>query len=793
MKQVTNKVHPVKAYFDAFRHSRPVQSFLYWVRKPKTVVEKLWMGYGIVILVIWLYFQSVEHNFFNLFGDMPTIEKIQNPKIDRPSELYTADGVLIGNYYKENRTPVQFEEISPVLINALIATEDARFYDHSGVDIKALLAAFWETVRGDGRGASTLSQQLAKNLHKTRHKGSAGLLYKVPVLRTLVIKTKEWITAVQIERYYSKEDILVSYLNTVDFGSNAYGINTAAKTFFATSPDSLTIPQAALLVGILKAPTYYSPVLRPENALRRRNTVIGQMAKYGYITNAQRDEMVKTSLALKFKADDHFDGANNYFRGAMNSFLEKWCEQNSVDLYADGLKIFTTIDSRFQKHGEEALAEQMQEMQRRFNQHWQGQNPWVDDKDKEIPGFIEMVAKRTPYYKYLQQRYKNHPDSVDIVMNTPRQMTVFSYDGDKEMTMSPMDSLRYYKRFLHAGMMTLDPFTGHIKAWVGGIDYKHFKYDHVKQGKRQPGSTFKPFVYLSAIDKGWAPCDKIRDYRVTIDYVENGEAKSWTPRNADWQYSGREMTLRHALGRSINTVTAQLTEKVGPQTVVDYAHKLGINSPLKPVPSVGLGSNDVSIYEMVGAYGTFINDGVWTEPIFINRIEDSKGKIIHQFTPKHKRVISQETAWLMIYMLKGGIEEPGGTSQNLWSFDIFKGNEFAGKTGTSSNHSDGWFMGLTKDYITGVWVGGDDRSIHFRTSALGEGSKTALPIYGRFMEKVFADQSLGVKPGYFPKAPVKITKDYYCPTAWRPARDSIVEVDQINTDQIFEILDSTLH
>jgi len=766
------------------------------LRKRRTKVQKLWIAYAVLLGLVWFYFSSVQHNAFNLYGAMPTIDKIQNPKIDRASDLYTADGKLIGRYYKENRNPVGFNEISPNVINALIATEDVRFYQHSGIDFKGLLSAAWDALRGDARGASTISQQLAKNLHKTRQKGSGGALAAVPGLSTLVIKTKEWLAAIDIEQVYTKEEILTSYLNTVEFGSNAFGINTAAKTFFNTAPDSLSVQQAALLVGVLKAPTYYSPVLNPDNALRRRNVVLSLLAGQGYLTAAEKDSLSKLPLGLNYHPEANQDGPDDYYRTAMNSFLNKWCEENGYDLYADGLKIYTTIDSRFQEKAETAVQEQMRDMQRRFDQHWKGRNPWVDENDKEIPGFIEMVAKRTSLYKRLQQRFKQHPDSINIVLNTPRKMQIFTYDGVKEVEMSPLDSIRHHKRFLHTGLLSMDPYTGYIKAWVGGVDYKSFKYDHVKQGKRQAGSAFKPFVYLTALERGYAPCDQIRDYRVTINYVENGEAKSWTPRNADYVYSGRDMTLRHALGRSINTVTAQLTEKVGPSNVVKYAKRLGITSPLKPVPSVGLGSNDVSIYEMVGAFGTFVNEGVWTEPIFVLRIEDSKGNIVHQFTPRHKRVLNPETAWLMLYMMRGPIEEPGGTAQNLWSFDVFKnGNEFAAKTGTTSNHSDGWFMAINKDLVTGVWVGGDDRSIHFRTSALGEGSKTALPIFGRYMEKVLADPSLGIKPGPFPKPSVKIKRKYYCPTNWRPVRDNVPTVNdlQLNTEELYETLDDVLN
>jgi penicillin-binding protein 1A len=362
-------------------------------------------------------------------------------------------------------------------------------------------------------------------------------------------------------------------------------------------------------------------------------------------------------------------------------------------------------------------------------------------------------------------------------MNTPVSMRVFTWEGDKDTTLSPLDSIRYYKKFLHAGMVTLDPFNGHIKAWVGGINFKYFQYDHVMQGRRQPGSTFKPFVYVAAIDgAGFTPCDEMIDQRQTIRYEEDGEQKAWTPRNADWVHSGDYMTLRRALGKSVNTITAQLTQKVGEEKVVEYAQKMGIKSPIKPVPSVGFGSSDVSLLELVGAYGTFLNQGTWTEPIFITKIEDSYGNLIHEFEPEKKQVISEESAFLMMHMLKGSIEEPGGTSQNLWSYKIFGNNDIAGKTGTTSNNSDGWFIGLTKDYISGVWVGGDDRSIHFRTSSLGEGSKTALPVFGKYMEKLYSDNSLGVEKGRFPKPDIKISKRYYCPTIIEEAPADTTEV-----------------
>lgn len=739
----------------------------------------------IAVLLLMVFIASVEQNLFGLFGSMPGVDKLKNPPMKLSSELYTADGVLIGKYFNENRIPVKYHQISPVLIEALVATEDIRFYEHGGIDFYAIGSVIWSNLKGRNRGGSTITQQLAKNLFHTRTKESEGFFYKVPGLRTFIIKTKEWLTAIKLEQNFSKQDILTLYLNTVDFGSNAYGVNTATKTYFNIPPDSVNVQQAAVLVGILKATTLYSPVLNPINSHNRKNVVLSQMAKYGYLDHSNLDSLQKQPVPLKFTNHDKVEESATYFKGAMNSFLENWCAENGYNLYNDGLRIHTTIDSRFQKHAEEAVKTNLKTLQKKFDNHWKGKNPWVDDKDREISGYIEAVAKRTKRFKKLREQFPEDPDTVQALMNTPVKMRVFTWEGEKDTTFSPYDSIRYYKRFLHAGMVTMDPFSGHIKAWVGGIDFKYFQYDHVKQGKRQPGSTFKPFVYVAAIDKaGYTPCDEMIDQRVTIRYEEDGEQKAWSPRNADWVHSGSSMTLRRALGKSVNTITAQLTQKVGPETVVEYAHKLGIQSEIKPVPSVGFGSSDVSLYEMVGAYGTFVNDGIWTEPIFITRIEDVYGNLIHEFEPERKQVISEESAFLMRHMLKGSIEEPGGTSQNLWSYNIFGNNDIAGKTGTTSNHSDGWFIGLTKDLVSGVWVGGDDRSIHFRTSALGEGSKTALPVYGSFMENLYKDKELGVEKGRFPKPDFKLTKKYYCPTVLAPPDTSDVREERYKIEKV---------
>jgi penicillin-binding protein 1A len=727
--------------------------------------RKLLYFFGTLIFL----FLCIEYNFLWLFGKIPSFDRLEKPEVDVTSEVYTADGKLLGRYYHENRTPVEFKKISPLLVKTLIATEDARFYNHSGIDWSATVSIFYYMFKGDKRGGSTITQQLAKNLFKTRGSTSRGLLGYIPGVKTFIAKLKEWITAVKLEKVYKKDQIITMYLNTVDFGYGAFGINTATHTFFNTSPDSLMPEQIAVLVGVLKATTSYSPVLHPESCVKRRNVVIGIMSRDKIITTAQAIDLKNKPLVLDLNFQTHYEGQGTYFRTMVENFLNKWCSENGYDLYSDGLRIYTTLDSRLQKYAEEAVAEQMKELQKRFFRHWEGENPWRDEHKKEIPNFLEDAMEKTTFYKNLVARFGEKHDSIKLILNTPRRMRVFTYNGEKDTTFTPMDSLRYYKHFLFSGFMTYDPFKGHIKTWVGGVNYKYFQFDHVVQSKRQPGSTFKPFVYLAAIDSfGFSPCDKIIDKPVEIAYEEDSAGimldKVWRPRNSDWKITYQEMTLRWAMGKSVNTVTAQLIDSVGYQAVIDYAHKCGIKSTLRPVPSVGLGSSDVSLYELVAAYGTFLNEGTYTEPIFVTKIEDNSGRLIAEFKPERKKAISEESAWLMLYMLRGGLEEPGGTSQALFGYDLFRGNEFGGKTGTSSNHSDGWFIGLTKDLISGAWVGAADRSVHFRISAYGEGSKTALPIYGKFMEKVYRDKSTGIKMGYFPKSKVPISKPHNCRT-----------------------------
>jgi penicillin-binding protein 1A len=701
------------------------------------------------------------------------------------SELYTADGKLIGRYYKENRTPIEFNQITQGTINALIATEDVRFFKHNGIDIFSVFSSAASTVSGDKRGASTITQQLAKNLYRTRNNKQQGYIKRIPVVRTIVYKLKEWTTALKIEHQYSKNEILTMYFNTVTFGSNTYGLKTAAKKYFNKEPEKLDIHHAAMLVGMLKATTTYNPENNPDKTLERRNVVLSQMEKYNYIPKQDFERYSKKSLDI-VKVDLVEDNrGDSYLRSAVSRYLENWCEDNGYDLYESGLKIYTTIDSKLQQYAEEAMKEQMKVLQQRLNNAWGNQNPWRDSNGDEIKDFPEKAAQRLPVYNYLKKRYGNNQDSIDYYLNKPKKMKVFSWAGDKEVEYSTIDSIKYYAKILNTGMMTMDPFNGHIKVWVGGVDFNHFNFDHVNQAKRQAGSTFKPFAYLAALESGLSPCDKFVDKPVKIPYDEANQTKYWEPKNADYSFSGREMTLRHAMGRSVNSVTAQITEQVGWGNVVKYAQECGIESDLKSVPSVSLGSNDVSVYEMVKAYSTFLNNGKRSEPVLVYKITDNEGNLIEEFKSKQKKVLSEEIAWLMLYMFRGGMDEPGGTSQALWEWDLWKkGNQIGGKTGTSSDYVDGWYMGITKDLVTGVWVGCDERSVHFRTSGTGEGSHTALPIFGRFMEKVYRDPSTGYTYGPFPKATVEITRQYNCPTAEIP-RDTF-SVDTTIIDSLFE-------
>lgn len=737
------------------------------------------LAYSFFLTIILLVI-AIEINFLWLFGTMPGINMVSNPDLNIASEVYSADGVLLGKFFQENRDPVEYNELGENIKNALIVTEDIRFYDHWGIDPKGVLAAVYSTATGQKRGGSTITQQLAKNLFKTRRRKSTGLLGYIPGVRTFISKSKEWITSVKLEIWYTKDEILTMYLNTVDFGHNTFGIKVAAESYFGVKPADLSVSQAAMLVGMLKGPTLYSPLKHPDNCLKRRNEVIGKLLKYGKISKIEHDKYVKQPLGVTYKVYKYSEGMAPYFRTAVAKSLEEWQRESGYNIYTDGLIIHTTLDSRMQKHAEEAVKIQMKQLQKRFNDHWAGMKPWKMNATASKPdGFLMDVVKQTEVYKKLSIQFKNDEEKIMAEMNKLKKMKVFSWDGELEKEWSSMDSIKYYLSLLHCGMMTIDPYTGEIKAYIGGINYDHFQYDHVSVAKNQPGSTFKPFVYTTAIEQGWGPCDKLPDAPITIKYKENGEEKKWTPHNADWVTTGQKITLRHAMGKSVNTVTARLTEKVGWEAVAVTAKKMGIKSKLDAVPSIGLGSNEVTLYELLSAYGTFMNRGVWQEPIFVTKITDREGNIIAEFSPAKRRALTEETAWLMTYMLRGGMEEPGGTSQALWEYKFVYNNEVGGKTGTSSNYSDGWYIGITKDYITGVWVGADDNRVRFRSSQTGEGARTALPIYGKYMDRMYEDKSLKLTKGKFPKAPLFVKKPHNCRTTADPAPANVTDTSAI--------------
>ncbi len=733
---------------------------LVWYRKVGNLILT-----SVVLFFIFLF--VVDINLFWLFGKSPGLSSISDPNQSVASEIISVDGKVMGKYFHENRTPVKYEEISPMLIKALICTEDERFYQHLGIDFKGIFAAAKDMTHGRRRGASTISQQLVKNMFKTRKQYSTGLFGYIPGVKLLIMKTKEWTTAVKIEMFYSKKEILTMYLNTVDFGSNAYGIKTAAKTFFKTTPDSLSIEQSATLVGLLKATTSYSPISHPDRSLKRRNIVLDNMQRHKLITKAQCDSLKEIPIRLNFKVEQAFDGDALHFRAYLADYLKDWCKDNGYDIYSDGLKIYVTIDSRLQKYAEEASQTQMKRVQRRFFDHWRGQNPWQDENHVEVENFIEDIAKRTSHYKYLKQKYSNQTDSITKYLNMPRRMKVFDYKViEQDTTFSTMDSIRYMNHYMHNSFVAMEPENGCVRAWVGDINFKFWQYDNVAQSRRQPGSTFKLFVYTAAMMHGMSPCDMRTDQPVTWNYVEKGAQKSWTPKNSDGHFSGSSVTLKHAFARSINSVAVQVAQEVGIPEIVKYAHLLGIQTPLEEKPSLCLGSSDVSLLELVNSFSTVVNEGMYHDPVIVTRIEDRDGNVVFENKPEQKRVIPYETAWLMTEMLKGGMTEPGGTTQALWEWDLFKyDTDFGGKTGTSSNHSDAWFVGVTPKLVGGSWVGGEHRCVHFRTGQLGEGSRTALPVFAMFMERVLKDPALKQYRGKFPTKPKeKITRNYMCHT-----------------------------
>jgi penicillin-binding protein 1A len=778
-------------------------------------------------LALWLF---VLTPFFVIAGmlwwasnsDLPGFKELENPKSNLATEIYSADHKLLGKYFRENRSNVKFDELSPYLPQALVATEDERYYSHSGVDVYALGRVAKGVLTGSTSkgGGSTVSQQLAKMLFSERSKSKWERVQQ---------KFQEWIIASRIEKQYTKDEIVAMYFNKLDFVNNAVGIKSAAQVYFDSTPDSLKIEQAAMLVGMAKNPSLFNPIRRPDTVLHRRMVVLAQMKKQEMITQQEYDSLKVLPLGLNYKRVDHAEGKAPYFREILRAEVTKLLESkdpktgqylytdpsgNPYNLYSDGLKIYTTIDSRMQSYAEWAVQEHMnKELQDAFFKNlkrWRSP-PFSNDLTKEqIDKILDAGVKRSQRYRRLagqecadcerpayyintieedgveyfycnperggcgHKQRKVPADSIPIIFDTPVPMNLFSYKGNFDTIMSPLDSIRYYKSFLQVGMMSMDPKTGFVKAWVGGVNYKYFQYDHVKQAKRQVGSTFKPLVYATAIREGLSPCHEVPNVPVTFKKGEYGLLKDWTPLNSDGDY-GDLVNLRFGLANSMNTVTAWVMKQYGPESVIQLARDMGIKSKLEPVPSLCLGVADLSVYEMVGANATLANKGVFIEPIIITRIEDNNGNSIYDVIPNTNEAMDEVTAYVMLDLMKSvtvGAVHPETKKKTATGVRIrFSQRPYggipwdvpiAGKTGTTQNNSDGWFMGITPDLVTGVWVGAEDRSVRFATTALGQGANTALPIWGYYMNKVYADPKLDISKEDFEKPKTKIPVKLNC-------------------------------
>lgn len=734
------------------------------------------------IIAFFVYLFMVDINFLWLFGKSPGFSQIMHPSTNEASEIYSADGVLIGKYFSENRTPVKYEEVNPLFWKALVDTEDERFYKHFGIDFTGIFAVAKDIiVHHEARGASTITQQLAKNMFRVRTQYSTGLLGYIPGVRMLIMKSKEWIIATKLEMIYDKKEILTMYANTVDFGSNAYGIKTACKTYFNTTPAKMTTEQAAVLVGMLKATTYYNPITNPDNSLHRRNTVLHNMMTHNDISRNEYDSISAIPIKVSYSVESNYDGQAKYFREAIADYLKDWCKENGYDLYSSGLKIYTTIDTRMQKYAEEAAIKQMKQVQRNFNNHWGNQDPWRDENNQVIPNFIENIAQRQPVYKMLLQKFPNNPDSIQYYLNKPHKVKLFDYEkGTIEKEMSTMDSIRYMVKFMHCSFVAMEPQTGAVKAWVGDIDFNSWKYDKVT-AMRQPGSTFKLFVYTEAMNQGLTPCDKRRDEYIRMEVYDKQkhEMTTWTPTNANGRFSGDSIPLKSAFAKSINSIAVRLGQEMGIKNIAKTAHDMGIKSPLDEQPSLALGASDVNLLEMVNAYCTIANDGKHVEPVLVTRIVDKDGKEVYVSSTEEKQVIPYKSAFFMQQLLMGGMREPGGTSQSLWGYtDTARDTDFGGKTGTSNNHSDAWFMCVSPNLVAGAWVGGEYRSIHFRTGALGQGSRTALPICGYFIQALMKDPEFKKYHGRFHKPNDEdITSDMYTCSSYVPVKKDTTKVD----------------
>ncbi|WP_273568749.1 penicillin-binding protein 1A [Maribacter halichondriae] len=732
-------------------------------------IKWFWILFATGILSVALLFLMASWGFL---GPLPTYESLENPQTNLASQIISSDGSLLGKFYlDDNRTDVTYDDLPENLVNALIASEDVRFYDHSGIDWYGTLRAV--AFLGKRGGASTITQQLARQIYVGPRSRS--------VFETIKQKAKEWVIATQLERRYTKEEILKMYLNIYDFGNNADGIRSASRIYFGKEPKNLKIEESAMLVGMLQNSSLYNPLRREELTLKKRNIVLGQLEKYEYISEAERDSLRALEMNLNYNPESHRDGIATYFRMYLQGFMNDWIKKNPKpalegerdkwNLYLDGLRIYTTIDSRMQQNAEEAVSEHMERLQAEFSaQNTPEKNktaPFLDLSNSDIDKIMETAMKRSERWRVMKQANRSEKD-IRESFTKKIEMTVFDWKSDtreKDTIMTPMDSIRYYKSFLKTAMMSMEPQTGHVKAWVGGVDYKHFQYDNVFQGAIQAGSTFKPFVYAAAIDQlRMSPCDTLPDTQYCIEAGKHGNAERWCPKNSDGKYTGRSYTLKNALANSVNTVTAQLIDKVGPKAVVNITNNLGFSREVLPVPSIALGTADVNVYEMVGAYGMFANEGVYVKPVMVTRIEDKNGTVLFEYVPETKDVLSKEVAYAMVNLMEGVTESGSGArlrhsfAKNQTAYKkIITGypyeleNPIAGKTGTTQNQSDGWFMGMVPNLVTGVWVGGEDKPIHFASITYGQGASMALPIWGLYMKKNYENEELGISDGAFPK------------------------------------------
>jgi len=709
----------------------------------------LWLWICLLCPVV-IFFLLVFLVASDVFGPLPKVDELLNPRNNLATIVYSGDMKILGKYYSENRVNVNYSALDKDLVNALIATEDARFFEHSGVDAKAIMRSISGIFTGGSKGGgSTITQQLAKMMFPRERLSKPELLIR---------KVKEWIIAARLEKLYTKEEILALYLNKFDFLNLAVGVKSAAQIYFNRTQDSLKLEQAAMLIGMAKNPSLFNPVRHADTTLHRRNVVLHQMYKYGYITQQAFDSLKVLPLSLSFHPEDHNEGLATYFREYVrDNFLDRWCKTHinpetgkPYNIYRDGLKIFTTIDSRLQQHAEEAVNEHMRELQKAFSKECLTKRnapfAWNVTKE-EIESIMSASIKRSDRYRELKSQGLSTGEIL-ATFKKPSRMKVYSLRGEIDTILTPYDSIRYYKTFLQTGFMAMEPQTGYVKAWVGGINHKHFKYDHVKVSKRQVGSTFKPFVYALAIQEGYSPCHQVPNVRTCIT-TETGE--DWCPDNSDGpndKYAGKMITLKKALANSINYITAWVMKQYGPHAVVALVRRLGITSDIPEVPSICLGTPDISVYEMVAANSTFANKGTYIQPTFITRIEDKNGKVLEEFIPSSDEVFSEEKAYAMIQLMRGVVD--GGTGSRL-RFRFKLTNQIAGKTGTTQHNADGWFMGLTPDLVAGVWVGGEDRSIHFDSMEEGQGASMALPIWAKFFNKIYADRHLQISKADFEK------------------------------------------